>query len=200
MPVTHPGSTFTAPAMRAAALGALALLWLALLAPAAGAAEELTHAILLRVIDGDTIEVLAGGTVDRVRLLRVNTPEVGAKGAAEATAELVRIITARPPEAASGLTRLARNRWARPELDRAVAGRPLQLQYETPGRPERDRYGRRLAYVWAGPTLVNAALIQGGWTRYWTRYGRGRHATQLQAAEDAARKAKRGLWACNCFR
>ena len=44
--------------------------------------QDLTSAVVVRVIDGDTV-VLAGG--ERVRLIGVDAPEVGEPGAEEAT-------------------------------------------------------------------------------------------------------------------
>ena len=48
---------------------------------------------LVRVVDGDTVVVrLEDGAVERVRLLRVNTPERDQLGYAEATAALRRML------------------------------------------------------------------------------------------------------------
>jgi len=38
-------------------------------------------------------------------------------------------------------------------------------------------------------------MVRLGWSKFWTRYGRGRLAEQFEAAKQEAREAKRGLWA-----
>ena len=129
--------------------------------------SEATEAVeLRRVIDGDTIEVRWRDRTERVRLLRINTPERGRRGYDEATAAL------------EGLLR----------------GTDPALEFERPGRPERDKYDRLLAYVLAGEVNVNIEMVRLGWTRFWTRYGAGRHAERFTAAEDEARVSQAGLW------
>jgi micrococcal nuclease len=64
-----------------------------ILAPSSESAEEVetlstperVQAKVVRVIDGDTIEVNISGSVYRVRYIGINTPEVGQWGADEAT-------------------------------------------------------------------------------------------------------------------
>ena len=46
---------------------------------------EFQQAIVTRVIDGDTIVIMYNNTEDRVRLIGINTPEIGEAGADEAT-------------------------------------------------------------------------------------------------------------------
>jgi micrococcal nuclease len=132
-------------------------------------ADDTEPARLLRVIDGDTIEVRWRGGTERVRLLRINTPERGRRGYDEATAA----------------------------LERLLEGADLALEFERPGRPERDKYDRLLAYVRAGDQNANVEMVRLGWTRFWTRYGAGRHAELLAAAEDEARSESAGLWGPN---
>jgi micrococcal nuclease len=78
------------------------------------------HGTVTYVVDGDTVHVqVAGGREERVRLIGIDTPEVGQCDAAAATA-------------------LAR---------RAAEGRAATLVGD-PTQATRDRYGRLLAYVW----------------------------------------------------
>ncbi len=121
------------------------------------------------VFDGDTFEI-AGGR--RVRLIGVNTPELGRDG--------------RPPEPFA----LA----ARERLMALVAraGRRLGLRY---GVQREDRYGRLLAHAFLPDgTSVTATLIADGLAfaiaippNLW---GLDCHL----AAEHAARAARRGVW------
>lgn len=124
-----------------------------------------------RVIDGDTLDVVCGGTADRVRLLRIDTPERGRPGYRGATAAL------------AGL----------------VLGAEVRLEPETPGVPERDRYGRLLAYVFAGGRNVNVEMVRAGWSRFWTRYGEGRFAAEFERAERQARRVAAPPAAPDCL-
>ena len=75
-----------------------------------------------------------------------------------------------------------------------VDGQSIELEFEDPANPERDEYGRLLAYVWIDGKCANVELVRGGWTKFFTKYGKGRHAADFEAAEAAARKADAGLW------
>jgi micrococcal nuclease len=141
----------------------LALLLLCLLA---APASSNTPARLARVVDGDTIELATGA---RVRLLQIDTPEVG-----------------------SGE---CYSRAAATELRRLVPdGSVLSLEADAP-LDLVDRYGRLLRYVHAGGRNVNLELVRrGAATVYLYRGERGRYAAQLLAAGRAARVQRRGLW------
>jgi len=124
---------------------------------------------VVRVIDGDTLIVRyrpPGPMDERVRLLNVDTPERGRPGHREATDALRRL----------------------------VAGKRVNLDFERPGRPKRDGFGRLLAYVIADGLNVNLELVRLGRSRFCTDYGRGRLADAFEGAEREARDAGRGLW------
>lgn len=129
---------------------------------------------VLRVVDGDTLHVRIPGSPtpdERVRLLRVNTPERGQSGYERATACLIAL----------------------------TADHRVELEWERPGVAERDEFGRLLAYVHAGGVLVNEELVRQGFSRFFTKYGGGRLADRFRAAEEEARAAKRGLWTADGF-
>lgn len=63
----------------------------------------------------------------------------------------------------------------------------------------RDRYGRTLAWVWAGDSLVNEQMVAGGWAVLYTVPPNMRHMDRLRAAQDRAREAGVGLWAGDGF-
>lgn len=124
---------------------------------------------VMKVVDGDTLDVQYRPLVpmnERVRLLRVNTPERGKRGYKEAANALHKLIN----------------------------GKKVSIVFEKQGVPVRGGYGRLLAYVFVGKTNVNLELVRLGWSRYWTKYGRGRFASQFELAEKEARSARRGLW------
>jgi micrococcal nuclease len=138
--------------------------------PATTAAARGESGRVARVVDGDTIVLDTGTTV---RLVQIDAPEVrGAECYAdEATAALEALIPAG--------TRVG------------VATDPALDQV--------DRYGRQLAYVFAGDVNVNLRLVRDGAASVWFYRGaRGAYADELLAAAEQARDSERGLWgACD---
>jgi micrococcal nuclease len=57
-----------------------------------------------------------------------------------------------------------------------------------------DRYGRALAYVWAGDTLVNEAMVRNGWAVIYTVPPNVKYAERLAQAQKEARTGGAGLW------
>jgi micrococcal nuclease len=105
----------------------------------------------------------------RVRLVQIDTPEVGTGECYSRAARkaLVRLV---PEGSAVGLEADAR-------LDQV------------------DRYGRLLRYLWRGGTNVNLELVrQGAAAPYFYDGDRGRFADRLLSAAKAAKAARRGLW------
>jgi micrococcal nuclease len=125
---------------------------------------------VLRVVDGDTIEVeLDGGEVEDVRYIGVDTPESVAPG---------------EPVECFGKRASAFN-------ERLVGGRTVTLRFD---RERRDRYGRLLAYVYAGSRLVNAELVREGYARTLTIAPNDARASLFARLERNAGRAARGLW------
>jgi micrococcal nuclease len=119
-----------------------------------------------KVIDGDTITVSGVGVV---RLIGVDAPE--------------KTGGYRPSERFGD----AATRYMR-EL---VEGKVVTLEYDG---DRRDQYHRTLAYVTlVDGTFVNAAIIRAGWAEVYRRFTYTRKP-ELQAAEQEARKARRGMW------
>jgi micrococcal nuclease len=124
---------------------------------------------VVKVVDGDTIHVRVAGRVEKVRYIGVNTPEVHhpSKG-----------------EQPGGREAAALNR-------ALVARRQVRLELDV---QERDRYGRLLAYVWIGETMVNAELVRRGYAQVMTIPPNVRHQEFLVKLQRDARQAERGLW------
>ena len=120
-----------------------------------------------RVADGDTL-VLAGG--QRVRLIGVNSPEVGFKE--------------RPPE-----------RWAaqaRAFTRSQVEGRAVTLEFD---RERRDQYDRLLAYVYRDGWFLNEELLRAGMAKTLLRFPYSpAMKRRFQTAERSAREAGVGIW------
>ncbi len=119
-------------------------------------------------VDGDTVHVVQEGMEgkEKVRLLAINTPERGQPWHDEATGALALL----------------------------VQGKTVRLEPEKPGKLQRDKYGRWLAYLIVDGKNVNVEMIRLGWTPYVTQYRSDRYEKEMRAAEEEARRAKRGMW------
>jgi endonuclease YncB( thermonuclease family) len=149
----------------------VAFVTVALLAVAPGSAvAETLQATLVRVVDGDTLEVtvLSSGAPPSerrmVRLLGVDAPESAQTGGAEAA--------------------LFVREWMGPVPD-------LVIEVEST-----DRYGRVVAEVFRAdrtddPSL-NAALLAGGHAWWYREYAPDRE--DFARLERTARETRRGLW------
>jgi micrococcal nuclease len=156
-----------APWLIAAALGAA---WL--LTRGGGDVATPVGARVMRVVDGDTIRVrLAGGGVEAVRYIGIDTPEDVRPGT---------------PVQCFSLRAARRNR-------ALVGGRRVRLSFD---RERRDRYGRLLAYVRRRPDglFVNARLAAEGYARDLPFPPNTRHATLFRELVGHAMRARRGLW------
>jgi endonuclease YncB( thermonuclease family) len=123
-------------------------------------------AVVASVYDGDTLSLRDGR---RVRLLQIDTPELGS-GECYSRAARTALLGLAPPGSRVVLE-------TDPALDRT------------------DRYGRLLRYVKRNGVNVNFELVRrGAAAPYFYRGERGRYAGSiLQAAQDA-KATKRGLW------
>jgi micrococcal nuclease len=120
-----------------------------------------------RVVDGDTVVVKIGQQAERVRLLGIDTPEVGTCYSSEATT-LAKKLT----------------------LNRLVTLRGDRSQ----GR--RDRYGRLLAYVQVpGGKDAGRELLRAGRAHVYVFNKPFARLATYQAAETEAHNASLGLWA-----
>ena len=127
------------------------------------------EALVVRIIDGDTVELENG---DRVRYLGIDTPE---------TVHPDKPVECYGPEASE------RNK----EL---VDGKMVSLLQDG---PDRDGYDRLLRYVFIDGTFVNGDLVWGGYA-YARSYGDVPLFYQtLVQLERSAREGERGLWS-NC--
>lgn len=126
-------------------------------------------AIVVRAVDGDTIEARIGGEVEDVRYIGVDTPETVKPGT---------------PVQCFGPRASAFNH-------RLVEGRRVRLVF---GEERRDIYGRLLAYVRLGRLFVNAELVRRGLAQSLTIPPNDRFAPLFRRLELRAARAGRGLW------
>ena len=134
---------------------------------------------IVRVIDGDTLE-LDGG--DRVRLIGVDTPEKFESAKMDRDAQR----SGQDKKTIRELGELA-SRFTQSLCE----GKRCWLEYDTQAK---DKYGRTLAYVHLeGGTVVNEEIIRQGFGNAYTRFP-FRDLEKYRELEAKARKEKRGLW------
>lgn len=144
------------------------------IAPVAGA-ETLTPRFgeegdVRQIIDGDTV-TLADGRI--LRYIGMDAPETtaGRRGAECFARESTE-----------------RNR-------QLVEGKRVRLEKDV---SETDRYGRILRYVFVGDTLVNEALVREGYATALAYPPDLARQDAFREAEQAARRARKGLWGASC--
>ncbi len=143
-------------------------------------------ATVTRVIDGDTVEVeLADGTVEKVRLIGVDTPEVYSENTPDEYGV---------PDTQAGRDCLGRYGERASEFAiEQLEGEQVRIVPDE-NLDERGYYGRLLAYVYVDGESFNYRLIETGYARVFesdfTRRG------TYEDTQRVAREADRGLWAC----
>lgn len=129
--------------------------------------------VVSRVVDGDTVDVIENGTVVRVRLIGINTPE---------TVDLRRVVECFGKEASQKTKELLSGGLVRLESDAS------QGMY--------DKYHRRLAYLYTPDgTSINLELVKQGYAHEYTYRTPYAYQALFKAAEKEARMEKRGLFA-----
>ena len=123
---------------------------------------------VLRVIDGDTIEVQLHGTTG-IRLIGIDTPE-----------------TVHPTEPV-GCFGLAASSFTK----RMLEGQMVRLEYDV---ERSDHYGRTLAYVFVDGLLFNRTLVARGYAQVTTYPPNEKYVDRFLTARRGAREANRGFW------
>lgn len=128
--------------------------------PFLGVTEEVE---LKRVIDGDTLDLTDGR---RIRLLGINTPEIGRTFKTDAT------------DALKALTKSGK----------------LTIEYDGPKDKAIGRYKRTLAYVHCDGVFVNGEIVRRGLAYIYIYPNTKAHNKELISYQREAREAKRYLW------
>ncbi len=139
--------------------------------------REQTRVTVTEAIDGDTLEVEiqdgeAVGTVETVRLLGIDTPEVNHNDTAASECYAV----------------LAWN-----EAVSKIVGEDAWMTFENACT---DLHGRTLAYVWraSDDLFLNGTLVQGGFARTCPWSPANALDPELAAFEQQAQAGEAGLW------
>ena len=129
----------------------------------------LVEAQVIRVVDGDTINVLIDGGEYRLRYIGIDTPELN---------HPTRGVEPFGPEATE----------ANREL---VEGKTVLLEKDV---SETDRFGRLLRYVYVGDLMVNEELLRQGMARVATFPPDVKYVDRFLDIQREAQEAGRGLW------
>lgn len=126
---------------------------------------------VVAVVDGDTIDVRTDDGTERVRLIGLNSPEIGRDGSQnECYAEEARDV-----------------------LNELLYGHDVQLAAD-PTQADRDVYGRLLRHVFLDGRSAAVEVIAAGAAYEYTYDADYEHQAEHIAAEDDAAGAARGLW------
>ena len=132
-------------------------------APARAAGSE--SGPVVKVVDGDTIDVATANGTERIRIIGLDTPEIGECGFSEASAAMADL----------------------------VAGRSVQLVRD-PTQDNRDRYGRLVRHVHRGGTSAAVEMIRRGHSAEYLYGAEYQNRSAHLRAEREARAAKVGMW------
>ena len=126
---------------------------------------------VIRIVDGDTIVINYRGENEKVRLLRVNTPE-----------------SVHPDKKQN----IPMGKVASDYTKRRLKGKYVDLEFEGPFR---GRYGRLLAYVIVDGVNFNLELVREGLSPYYIKYGLSeKYDKEFREAERYARKHELNIW------
>ena len=127
---------------------------------------------IAEVFDGDTVSVNMDGTIEKVRLIGVDTPE---------TKDPRKPVQCYGPEASV-------------YSHTTLTGKRVKLVAD-PLSTNRDRYDRLLRYVYlTDGTLYNQALLEKGYARAYLGFPFSKR-NQFEQTAKTAQQSKTGLWA-----
>lgn len=129
-------------------------------------------ASVIKIVDGDTIHVASGNTINTVRLIGIDTPEV---------------VDPRRPVQCYG-------KEASQKLKELLNQKKVYLTADT-SQSERDKYDRLLRYVWTEDgTNVNEFMLREGYAYEYTYDVPYKYQQLFKEAQRSAQEKKAGLW------
>ncbi|MCK5040620.1 MAG: thermonuclease family protein [Candidatus Aenigmarchaeota archaeon] len=138
--------------------------------------ENEERAKVIRIIDGDTIEVQIGTIIEKIRIIGLDTPE---------TKHPTKGVQCFGKEATEKMTELTK-------------GKTITLEKDHSG-DNRGKYGRLLRYVIIEGKDIGLQMVKEGYGISYVKYPHSK-IQQYNKAETLAKTNKRGLWAgdtCN---
>ena len=141
--------------------------------PVPSVAQTKKYYEVVKVVDGDTIDVNIDGRTERVRLLGINTPEA---------------VDPRKPVECFG-------REASEKARELLSGEQVELEAD-PSQTDRDMYNRQLRYVRTESGLFyNLEIIKSGYAYEYTYELPYKYQAEFKAAQKESQNKKAGLWA-----
>lgn len=130
---------------------------------------------VVKVVDGDTLDVDIAGKTTRLRLIGIDTPEV---------------VDPRKPVQCFG-------REASAKAKELLSGQSVRLESD-PTQGELDKYGRTLRYVFLSDgRSFNKLMIEEGYAHEYTYNTPYKYQIEFKKAQKTAEANKKGLWADN---
>lgn len=123
-----------------------------------------------KVHDGDTITARVENRYEKIRLIGIDTPEMGQRPwGSKAKEYLVGLIDA--------------------------SSQTLTIEYDI---EHRDKYGRILAYIWANDgRLINEEMLRSGYAVLFTFPPNVKYVDRFISAQKEAKDKKLGIWGKN---
>ncbi len=137
---------------------------------ASAGTAELEYAEVIKVIDGDTIQISDG---EKVRYIGIDTPELNGQ-------KYGRI---EKPECYAREALLKNHEF--------VYGKTVGLQRD---KTDRDKYGRLLRYVYIDDVRINDELVRSGHAKAFIFGDDRKYAEEIIAAEAEAKEGTVGMW------
>lgn len=126
---------------------------------------------VVKVVDGDTIDVLVNKKITRVRLIGINTPE---------TLDPRKEIECFGPEASD-------------KLKETLEGKIIELKND-PTQDSEDKYGRQLRYVFLNGENINQKMVSEGYAFEYTYKKPYQLQKEFRNSEIKAKENSLGLW------
>ncbi len=136
--------------------------------------------LVIKVIDGDTIDILKAGKTERVRLVGIDTPEPYSKNNEKKW---------------YGLPDDHLRKWgvnAFNYTNERLYRKEVNISYDTIQEPK-DEFGRTLAYIYIDNKNFNLELVEKGYARVYTEKKSDLYI-KLIGAQTKARINKLGFW------
>lgn len=120
---------------------------------------------IVKVIDGDTIDVTRNGQRERIRLIGIDCPESVTEEGKQATHFVLGLLRDNPQ---------------------------VRLEFD---KERKDKYDRTLAYVYlASGEMLNEVILQQGWAKVMTIAPNTAHRNRFALAQETAQQQQKGLW------
>lgn len=131
---------------------------------------------VIKVVDGDTLDVSINGINERLRLIGINTPET---------------VDPRKPVECFG-------KEASDKSKEMLSGKKVILESDS-SQGERDKYGRLLRYVFLEDgTNFNLYMIKNGYAYEYTYNTPYKYQSEFKQAQIEAKNNNSGLWKASC--